>query len=68
MFTRAMFRTPDMEKQGSLLNKVAELIDAGKIRATHNETLRPINAANLRSVHAKLESGTAIGKITLADY
>jgi zinc-binding alcohol dehydrogenase family protein len=68
MFTRAMFRTPDMEKQGSLLNKVAELIDAGKIRATHNETLRPINAANLRSVHAKLESGTAIGKITLEGW
>jgi zinc-binding alcohol dehydrogenase family protein len=68
MFTRSMFRTPDMEKQGVLLNKVAELIDAGKIRATHNETLRPINATNLRSVHAQLESGRAIGKITLAGW
>jgi NADPH:quinone reductase-like Zn-dependent oxidoreductase len=68
MFTRSMFRTPDMEKQGVLLNKVAELIDAGKIRATHNETLRPISATNLRSVHAKLESGRAIGKITLAGW
>ena len=68
MFTRSMFRTSDMEKQGALLNQVAEWIDAGKIRATHNETLRPINAANLRTVHARLESGTAIGKITLAGW
>jgi zinc-binding alcohol dehydrogenase family protein len=68
MFTRSMFHTPDMNKQGLLLNKVADLVDAGKIRSTHNETLRPINAANLRSVHAKLESGSAIGKITLAGW
>lgn len=68
MFTRSMFRTPDMDKQGALLSKVAQLIDAGKIRSTHHETLRPINAANLRGVHAKLESGTAIGKITLVGW
>jgi NADPH2:quinone reductase len=68
MFTRSMFQTPDMEKQGSLLNEVADLIDARKIRATHNETLTPINAANLRSAHAKIESGTAIGKITLQGW
>jgi zinc-binding alcohol dehydrogenase family protein len=68
MFTRPMFQTPDMEKQGLLLNKVGDLVDAGKIRTTHNETLRPINAANLRSAHAKLESGKAIGKITLAGW
>jgi NADPH2:quinone reductase len=68
MFTRSMFHTPDMEKQGALLNKVADLVDAGKIRATHNETLTPINAANLRSVHAKIESGKAIGKITLQGW
>src|ERR1700739_4117126 len=57
MFTRSMFHTPDMQKQGLLLNQVAKLVDAGKIRTTHSETLSPINAANLRSVHAKLESG-----------
>ncbi len=68
MFTRSMFQTPDMEQQGILLNEVADLIDAGKLRATHSETLSPINAENLRSVHARLESGTAIGKITLAGW
>lgn len=68
MFTRSMFHTPDMEKQGLLLDKVADLVDAGEIRTTHSETLSPINAANLRSVHAKLESGRAIGKITLSGW
>jgi len=68
MFTRSMYQTPDMDRQGTLLNEVAGLIDAGKLRATHSETLTPINAANLRAVHAKLESGTAIGKITLAGW
>jgi zinc-binding alcohol dehydrogenase family protein len=68
MFTRSMFHTRDMEKQALLLNEVAELVDTGKIRTTHNETLRPINAANLRSAHAKLESGKAIGKITLEGW
>ena len=68
MFTRSMFHTPDMEKQGLLLNQVADLVNEGKIRPTHSETLSPINAANLRSVHAKLESGRAIGKITLVGW
>jgi zinc-binding alcohol dehydrogenase family protein len=68
MFTRSMFGTADMAKQGALLDKAAHLIDAGKIRATHSETLRPINAVNLRAVHAKIESGKAIGKTTLAGW
>ena len=68
MFTRSTYQTADMEKQGALLNEVAEFIDAGTIRATHSETLRPINAANLRTVHAKIESGTAIGKMTLEGW
>jgi NADPH:quinone reductase len=57
-----------LEKQGLLLDKVADLVDAGKIRTTHSETLSPIKAANLRSFHAKLESGRTIGKITLSGW
>ncbi len=68
MFTRAMYQTPDMDRQGALLDEIAELINAGKLRATHSETLKPINAANLRLVHAKIESGKAVGKITLEGW
>jgi zinc-binding alcohol dehydrogenase family protein len=68
MFTRPRFKTPDMIEQHRLLTRVAELIDAGRIRGTLRETLRPINAANLRAAHAKLESGTMIGKLVVAGW
>ena len=68
MFTRPRFKTPDMIEQHRLLARVAELIDAGRIRGTLRETLRPINAANLRAAHAKLESGTMIGKLVVAGW
>ena|SRR5262245_41165961 len=68
MFTRPRFKTPDMIEQHRLLTRVGELIDARKIRGTLRETLRPINAANLRAAHAKLESGTMIGKLVVAGW
>lgn len=68
MFTRPMFQTADMDAQGKLLNEVSQLVDAGKIRTTLTETLKPINAANLKKVHAIIESGTARGKIVLEGF
>jgi zinc-binding alcohol dehydrogenase family protein len=68
MFTRAMFETPDMIKQHEILTRLAALVDEGVIRTTLNERLTPINAANLRWAHAKLESGTAMGKIVLEHF
>ncbi len=66
MFTRSMFKTPDMIEQHRLLSYVADEIDAGRLRSTVSETLRPINAENLRHAHALIESGKAKGKITLS--
>jgi zinc-binding alcohol dehydrogenase family protein len=68
MFTRAMFETPDMIRQHEILTRLAALVDEGVIRTTLNERLAPINAANLRWAHAKLESGTAVGKIALERF
>jgi len=68
MFTRPRFKTSDMIEQHRLLTRVAELIDTKKIRGTLRETLRPINAANMRAAHAKLESGTTIGKLVVAGW
>ena len=68
MFTRARFQTADMVEQHRLLTKVAELLDAGKLRGTLKETLSPINAANLRKAHERLESGTMIGKLVLKGW
>jgi NADPH2:quinone reductase len=68
MFARARFRTPDMIEQHRLLNRVASLVDAGRLRTNHGETLGPINAANLREAHRRLESGATIGKLVLAGW
>jgi zinc-binding alcohol dehydrogenase family protein len=68
MFTRPRFKTPDMIEQHRLLNQVADLLDSGKLRCTLKETLSPINAANLRKAHERLESGTMIGKLVLKGW
>jgi NADPH:quinone reductase len=68
MFTRARFKTPDMIEQHRLLNRVAAMLDARSLRCTLTETLTPINAQNLRTAHARIESGRTIGKLVLAGW
>jgi len=68
MFTRPLYGTPDMIEQHKLLNKVSELVDAGKIRTTLSEIVGPINAANLKKAHAMVESGRMKGKAVLAGF
>ncbi len=68
MYTRSLFETPDMLEQHKLLNRVAELIDAGTLKTTLGEHFGQINAANLRRAHALLESGAAKGKIVLEGF
>lgn len=68
MFTRAMFGTADMRRQHEILTLAADLVDRGELSTTVAETLRPINAANLREAHRRLESGTTIGKLVLEGW
>ena len=68
MYTRSMFETADMIEQHNLLNRVAELIDAGTLKTTFGEHFGTINAENLRRAHELLESGKAKGKIVLEGF
>ena len=68
MFTRSMFETPDMQEQGVLLGRVAELVDAGHVKTTANAVFGRINAENLTRAHALIESGKAVGKIVLEGF
>ncbi len=68
MFARPRFRTADMGEQGRILARVAELVDTGKLRGTCTATLSPIDAANLREAHRRLESGRTIGKLVVAGW
>lgn len=68
MFARAMHQTPDMIEQHRLLSFVADEIDAGRIRTTLAEVLTPINAANMREAHRRVETGAARGKIVVEGF
>jgi NADPH:quinone reductase-like Zn-dependent oxidoreductase len=68
MFTRAMFGTPDMARQGEILNSIAAAVDRGEILPTRTETLGPISAATLREAHARIESGKGIGKLVVVGW
>ena len=68
MFTRPLYRTPDMQQQHVLLNRVADLVDAGVLQTTLGEHFGRIEAASLRRAHAVLESHRAKGKIVLEGW
>ena len=68
MFTRPMFETADMQRQGDILNEVAALIDKGQVKSTVAENFGTINAANLIKAHKLLESGRSKGKIVLEGF
>ncbi|RWU12404.1 zinc-binding alcohol dehydrogenase family protein [Pseudidiomarina gelatinasegens] len=68
MFTRSLFETPDMHRQGQILHEVAELTDAGKLVTTMTSHFGELNAENLLRAHRQLESHSTIGKIVLDGY
>lgn len=68
MFTRPLFETADMARQGEILNEVAALVDAGTVRTTAAEHFGTINAENLLKAHRLIESGKAKGKVVLEGF
>jgi zinc-binding alcohol dehydrogenase family protein len=68
MFTRSLFRTTDMIEQGGILSEIARHVDAGELRTTLTEVAGKIGVAGLKRVHARVESGRAIGKTVLSEF
>lgn len=68
MFTRSLFQTEDMYRQGDILAKLASLVDAGPVRSTLKQHRGAINAANLRQAHQDLEAGATIGKMVFEGF
>ena len=65
MFTRPMFKTRDMARQGFILNQVSALLDAGVLRTTATTTLGALTPETLAEAHRLSERGTSIGKTVL---
>ncbi len=68
MFTRSMHHTEDMDEINALLTETAAMIDSGELITTVAEVISPINAENIRKVHATIEEGRAIGKYVLEGW
>ncbi|MFM8525303.1 MAG: zinc-binding alcohol dehydrogenase family protein [Cyanobacteriota bacterium] len=68
MFTRSLFQTEDMGRQGEILTTVADLVDRGSLRSTARTFLGAISAAGLRRAHAELEAHHSIGKLVLDGF
>lgn len=65
MFTRPVQHTPDMIEQHRLLNKVADLVDRGRIQPTTTKKLTPISPDTLREAHELVESNRIVGKVVV---
>ncbi|NVE95082.1 zinc-binding alcohol dehydrogenase family protein [Altererythrobacter lutimaris] len=68
MYTRSLFGTPDIARQGQILDEVAGLVDAGQTRSTATENLGPLSVENLRKAHEMLESKSVRGKLVLEGF
>ncbi|MEN7343469.1 MAG: zinc-binding alcohol dehydrogenase family protein [Pseudomonadota bacterium] len=68
MFTRSMFATEDMAVQHALLNRVADMLDAGTLQSTANKHGGAMSVDSLREAHRFQESGRAIGKTVLDGF
>jgi NADPH:quinone reductase-like Zn-dependent oxidoreductase len=64
MFTRPRFQPSD-PTQRDLLNRVAGLVDEGRIRTTLTTTIESLTAENVQKAHAQLKSGATVGKVAL---
>lgn len=62
MFTRSLFHTQDMDKQGQILNSVARMVEAGTLRTTLADTLAGLSADTVRQAHVRQTSESMVGK------
>jgi NADPH2:quinone reductase len=65
MFTRSLFQTSDMYKQGQILARMASLVDDGTVRTTETKVLNGLTAETLKEAHTIIEKAAMIGKLVV---
>lgn len=68
MFTRSMFTTADIGMQREILNRVAMMVDEGRIRSTVDKVTGLITAENILAAHRAQQTGRIVGKQVLAGW
>ncbi|WP_455812426.1 zinc-binding alcohol dehydrogenase family protein [Pseudomonas graminis] len=65
MYTRSMFTTPDIARQGEILNATAALLDEGKLAGSLSKTLHGLSVATLSEAHQLVLEGHMRGKVVM---
>ncbi|MDI6476836.1 zinc-binding alcohol dehydrogenase family protein [Cronobacter dublinensis] len=66
MYTRSMYQTADMARQGEILNEVAKLADAGEVESALSETFHGLSVDSITDAHRKVLEGHMRGKVVVA--
>lgn len=66
MYTRSMYQTADMARQGEILDHVANLVDDGVVESALSETLHGLSVDSVREAHEKVLAGHMRGKVVIA--
>ncbi|MFT8458477.1 MAG: zinc-binding alcohol dehydrogenase family protein [Liquorilactobacillus ghanensis] len=67
MFSKSYYQTADLLTQHQILEKVADLLNQGKLQSTLTKELSPINVANLKKAHQLVETNKMIGKVVISN-
>lgn len=66
MYTRSMYQTADMARQGEILENVAKLVDEGVVENALSETLHGLSVESITEAHQKVLEGHMRGKVVVA--
>jgi CHASE3 domain sensor protein len=65
MFTRPNMKTADIQQQGYILQRIAEMADLNQLQPVSQQHFDQLTPQTLDQAHHLLSLGQTIGKITL---
>jgi len=65
MYTRSMYNTPDIARQGEILDATAKLLDEGKVTTSLSKTLQGLSVETLNEAHRLVLEGHMRGKVVM---
>ena len=65
MYTRSMFTTQDIARQGEILEATAKLLDDGKLAGSLSKTLHGLSVETLSEAHQRVLEGHMRGKVVI---
>lgn len=65
MYTRSMYNTPDIARQGEILDATAKLLDDGKVTTSLSKTLQGLSVETLTEAHRLVLEGHMRGKVVM---